>query len=192
MPLEGETGGTRSAIRTDVSTTIKADVSIAINTELKAGVSTLEKNAAQGAGVLLGAKLGGTAGQTSSAARIVASEETMTLHRGVNESSPAFANATNGVVVPRGGTATAAEHNAGNTQSLFTSWTPNVEVAQNYALRPSGNGVVLSTTVPKTSIVPSPSLKNVVLKPSGKYVNEQEVLLKGTIKGCKVQAINLD
>jgi RHS repeat-associated protein len=115
--------------------------------------------------------------------------EMITLFRGVNESHPGFANASEGVAIPRGGSATAAEHNLGNTQSAFTSWTTNPEVATNYALRPDGSGLVLEITVPRSSTFSSPSVKNVVLKQSGQYVNESEVLMQGTVTGAKIRTI---
>ncbi len=113
--------------------------------------------------------------------------ETITLYRGVNESHAGFGNATKGTAVPKGGNATAAQHNAGNTASKYSSWTTNKDVAINYAKRPSGNGVVMSKTVKSSSVVKSPSAKNVVLKQSGKKVNESEVLLKGKVKNAKVE-----
>ncbi|MBO9593975.1 MAG: hypothetical protein J7599_13790, partial [Niabella sp.] len=113
--------------------------------------------------------------------------EMVTVYRGVNESHPGFTDALKGNANPRGGTATAAEHNAGNTSSKFTSWTTNKNVAVNYAKRPSGGGVVMSKTVKASSVVKSPSLKNVVLKQSGKKVNESEFLLKGKVRNANVE-----
>jgi len=84
--------------------------------------------------------------------------ESITLYRGVNESHPGFSNAVDGVAAPRGGLATAAEHNAGNTASNSTSWTTNPDVAKNYALRPNRSGVTLEVTVPTSSTIASPSL----------------------------------
>jgi hypothetical protein len=113
-------------------------------------------------------------------------EETMTLFRGVNENHTGYGVALEGTALPRGGSASPLEHNLGNTESEFTSWTTNREVAVNYALRPKGTGVVLQTTVPNSSTTPSPSLKNVLLKQSGHVVNETEVLLKGAIYGTTI------
>lgn len=116
---------------------------------------------------------------------------TQTLYRGVNSTSPAYENATQGTAVPKGGTATAAEHNMGNTNSNYTSWTTNPEVAKNYALRTSGEGVIMEIEVPTSSTVTSPSVKSVNLKQSpGTIVNESEVLMKGTVTGAKTKIIN--
>ena len=109
-----------------------------------------------------------------------------TLYRGVNESHVGYADALKGKVTPRGGTATAAEHNAGNTNSPFTSWTTNQAVAENYALRPEGGGVVLQTRIPQSKMIKSPNLKQVQLKTSGQIVSESEVLLKGKIDAIKI------
>jgi RHS repeat-associated protein len=133
-----------------------------------------------------GAQSAVTTTTAETTATTTTTEETVTLHRGVNKSSPAFDDALQGNVKPRGGNATPAEHNVGNTKSNYTSWTTDVEVAKNYSLRPDGGGVVLQTNVPVSSTVPSPSLKSVNLKQSpGVVVNEREVLLKGPIKGCQ-------
>jgi RHS repeat-associated protein len=115
--------------------------------------------------------------------------ESITLYRGVNESHPGFSNAVDGVVAPRGGLATAAEHNAGNTASNFTSWTTNPDVAKNYALRPNGSGVTLEVTVPTSSTVASPSLLNIQLRGTKTVVNESEVLLRGRTTGAKVTPV---
>lgn len=122
--------------------------------------------------------------------RNVASNK-ITVSRGVNESSPAFSDAANGTVNPRGGSATPTEHNAGNTQSSYTSWTTNPAVAENSALRPNGSGVVLEKTISTSKITRSPSLKSVNLKQSpGTVVNESEVLLRGKVSGANVRKVN--
>lgn len=114
---------------------------------------------------------------------------TQTLYRGVNSTSPAYENATQGTAIPKGGNATAVEHNGGNTNSPFTSWTTNPEVAKNYALRTSGEGVIMEAEVPISQTVTSPSAKDVVLKQGGGMVNESEVLVKGTFSGATVTPI---
>jgi RHS repeat-associated protein len=116
-------------------------------------------------------------------------DEMIKLYRGVNESHAGFDDAINGVAKAKGGTASAAEHNAGNTNSPFISFTTDPDVAKNFALRPSGNGVVLEVTVPKSTLIKSPSAKDVVLKQSGKVVNESEVLLKEKVKGATVTEV---
>lgn len=119
-----------------------------------------------------------------------ASESSLTLYRGVNKSHPGYENAVEGVAVPRGGTATAAEHNAGNTNSDLTSWTSDPRVAVNYALRPNGSGVVLEMEVPVNSVIASPDAKKVKLIQSGEVVIESEKLLKGVVSGAKTRNIS--
>lgn len=128
-------------------------------------------------------------------AAAASTSETTTVFRGVNQSHAGYNNATKGIVSPRGGTASAAEHNSGNTNSQFTSWTTDPEVAKNFALRGSGTqktspGVVLEVTVPNYSITPSPNTSKVALIQSpGKVVSESEVLLKGLIYGAKTTIV---
>lgn len=136
---------------------------------------------------------GSVAATESSIAKGVAAtasaEGSMTLYRGVNSTSPAYENATQGVAIPKGGTATAVEHNLGNTNSNFTSWTTNPEVAKNYALRTSGEGVIMQAEVPISQTVASPSVKDVILKQGGGMVNESEVLVKGKFSGATTTPI---
>jgi RHS repeat-associated protein len=162
----------------------KADQTVAFfkgNTETKAAIVT--QNVLEVGTALAGAKAG-SGGKAS-----VATEST-TLYRGVNESHPGYSNAVDGVATPRGGTATVAEHNAGNTASPYTSWTTNPEVATNFALRPNGSGVVMELDVPAGSTTASPSAKSVYLKQApGVKVNEAEVLMRGTVTGAKVKKV---
>ena len=126
----------------------------------------------------------------SSSSSSRASVQTTTIYRGVNENHEGYSNATNGTAIPRGGSATAAEHNQGNTLSPFTSWTTNPDVAENFALRPKGSGVVMEATVPVSSTTFSPSVKDVYLKQSpGVKVNESEVLMQGPVTGAKVTPV---
>jgi hypothetical protein len=57
---------------------------------------------------LIGLISPGNKGGTLSSEKV----EMATVHRGINESSPAFSNALKGIVEPKGGNATVAEHNA--------------------------------------------------------------------------------
>src|SRR5690606_16580452 len=53
-------------------------------------------------------------------------EPTIAVWRGVPEGHPGFDNALNGIAVPRGwpgGHANPVAHNAGDTNSIYTSWT---------------------------------------------------------------------
>jgi RHS repeat-associated protein len=114
------------------------------------------------------------------------SPRTMTLYRGVNNSHVAFESAEQGIVVPNGGTATPLQHNTvlGSTLwSPYTSWTTNPAVAENFALRPTGTGVVVKAEVPVSQTVVSPNLKSVLLRQTGTVVSESEVLVKGSVSG---------
>jgi hypothetical protein len=167
----------------------------------QAGVK-LATNDARGAGEITGEIVANTGiiaavGKGMSGKNISpqASAETQTLYRGVNSTSPAFSQAQSGVVKPRGGLlghSNVAKHNSGlngTVNSKFTSWTTNQKVATNYALRTSGNGVVLSQQVPKSSIISSPNTKTVQLIQGGGRVSETEVLLKGTQNNLNVKKI---
>ena len=57
------------------------------------------------------------------------------LFRGVSEDHPAFSNALRGIVKPRGGQASALEHNLGDTLSPFTSWTTDPAIARDFAVK---------------------------------------------------------
>lgn len=119
-------------------------------------------------------------------------QNTVTLYRGVNSTNVAYADALAGVAKPNRSwwqiwksPATPLEHNTVSTlNSPYTSWTTNPAVAENFALRTSGRGVILRTEVPASSVVTSPNLKNVVLIQNGRVVSESEVLLRGVQQGA--------
>ena len=81
------------------------------------------------------------------------------------------------------GKITPLEHNTVTTLgSPYTSWTTDLRVATNFALRPSQHGIVISMRVKRSLIIKSPNTKSVSLVQGGGIVSESEVLLKGTIK----------
>jgi len=120
-------------------------------------------------------------------------EDTITLYRGVNQSNANFAQQSTGVVSANRGwwqfwkpVSTPLEHNiapGGTIFSPYTSWTTNPAVAENFALRPGGSGVVITVQVPSSRIIISPNIKTVILIQGGGEVSESEVLLQGTVKG---------
>ncbi|MBK9628530.1 MAG: hypothetical protein IPO56_12735 [Flavobacteriales bacterium] len=127
-----------------------------------------------------------TTSTTAPLLQVAATQETTLLYRGVNNSHVAFAEAELGIVRANGGTATPLQHNTvpgATLWSPFTSWTTNPAVAENFALRPNGSGVVIQAEVPLSQTVMSPNLKSVLLKQSGNIVSESEVLVGGTVKG---------
>ncbi|OHT43947.1 DUF6443 domain-containing protein [Flavobacterium tructae] len=120
-------------------------------------------------------------------------EGSTTLYRGVNSTSPAYENATQGIAKPRGGNATALEHNTVTTESNYTSWTANPDVAENFALRTSGEGVVLTADIPNSQLVKSPNTKSVnLVQAPGTVVSESETLAKGIVKGASVKTVKLE
>jgi hypothetical protein len=55
------------------------------------------------------------------------------LYRGVSTASPAYDDAVQGIVKPRGGSASMEAHHEGNTDSIYTSWTTSKQTALSYA-----------------------------------------------------------
>lgn len=120
---------------------------------------------------------------------------TTTIYRGVNGSHASFAAQSTGIVKPnnqwwqfwKGGGSTPFEHNAvpgGTLNSPYTSWTTDVRVAENFALRPGRTpGVLIEAQVPTSRLVTSPNIKNVSLIQGGGVVSESEVLIRGTVRG---------
>jgi hypothetical protein len=83
---------------------------------------------------------------------------------------PAYQDALNGNATPRGGDASALEHNLGDTNSPFTSWTTDPEIAQDFA---GPDGVILriaNAAGPGYGPVASPDL-----------FGESEVLIQGNV-----------
>jgi RHS repeat-associated protein len=109
-------------------------------------------------------------------------ERTVLLHRGVPEGHPGYEAATLGNAYPRGGNATALEHNMGDTQSQFTSWTRTWSVAESAALNSyfgeTGRGVVLTARIPLSRIVKSEDVHE-----------EDEVLVRGPVIGASVRYV---
>lgn len=131
-------------------------------------------------------KVGGTKAITTK-------EATTTLYRGVNSTSPAYSQAIEGTAIPRGGKATPLEHNTLTTESPYTSWSSNPAVAENFALRTSGEGVILTADIPNNQLVQSPNLKSVNLVQSpGTIVSESETLVEGAVTGANVKKVKLE
>lgn len=90
---------------------------------------------------------------------------------------------------------TPLDHNAvknGTLNSPYTSWTTNYDVAENFALRGTGNGVVLEVQVPRSQIIESPNIYKVqLIQKSDIVVSESEILLKGKIVTPNVKEVTL-
>jgi len=93
-------------------------------------------------------------------------------YRGVAMTNPQYQDALHGIAKPRGGPATPAEHNDGDTQSEFTSWTTDWHVALEKAMDRDmgGAGVILQKDFDAIIIVLSPDA----------YF-ESEVLVRGLV-----------
>ena len=76
---------------------------------------------------------------------------------------------------PKGGLATPFEHNRGNNNSVYTSWTVSPWVANSFATNQgkTDNGVVLIKRFHISETTPSPD-----------FMNQGEVLIKGIVKGA--------
>jgi len=59
-----------------------------------------------------------------------------------------------------------------DTKSDKTSWTTDKRVAENCALRPKGDGVILEKTVPKSQTISSPNAKSKFKTSPGEIISE--------------------
>lgn len=99
------------------------------------------------------------------------------VYRGVATDHPGYADALEDVANPRSPDAltTAAEHNAGNTLSPFTSWTHDPAIAARYA-GPDGAVIRVPTGTP-------PPVAKFEWSPDVFY--ESEVLIRGPVTGAQ-------
>lgn len=90
------------------------------------------------------------------------------------------------------------EHNTiqdATLNSVFTSCTMNPLVAENYALRDRiipdtlSSGVVLEAQIPVSRTFPSPDAFTIRHPISGQVLPEQELLVRGVIRGAKVRMV---
>jgi hypothetical protein len=98
----------------------------------------------------------------------------------VAKDSLPYPDALQGRAVPRGGPASPAEHNEGNTDSEFTSWITDPQVAREKALDKDigGRGVVLEKDFDAARLVRSPDA----------YF-ESEVLIRGLVTVARVTEV---
>lgn len=121
------------------------------------------------------AVLGGEEGATLAANELAGNTEVeASLYRGVAHTHPGYENALRGAAHPRGGAATAAEHNAGNTLSEYTSWTTDPSVASDMSY-PGGVMLRIPRSAVEDRIVVSPDV-----------YDEAEVLIRGPVTGAEV------
>jgi hypothetical protein len=113
----------------------------------------------------------------------LATEEEVTIYRGVHCQHPALAEARAGAALPGdvNGSVTPEQHNDGgySERSPYTAWTTRKEVADYYARRRTGgSGVILTKTVRRSDLIPSPDT-----------MNEGEVFLRGEVSGCVAEEV---
>ncbi|WP_177176971.1 RHS repeat-associated core domain-containing protein [Faunimonas pinastri] len=122
------------------------------------------------------------AGTVPSVAAAETAEEGITLYRGVDAAHPGYSNAINGVANPVGGDASIAEHVfGGNTASEYTSWTTDFSVAEGFATKESGSGVVIWKTFPSNSVIASPG--------NAAAMGESEFLVPGPVTGADTMRV---
>ncbi|MGH9169876.1 MAG: hypothetical protein ACRD0Z_03240 [Acidimicrobiales bacterium] len=92
------------------------------------------------------------------------------LFRGVASDHPAYPDALNGDAFPRGGDANALEHNLGDTNSSFTSWTTDANIAKEFA---GSDGAILR--------IPNAAGSGYSLLTSPDLFGESEVLVQGNV-----------
>lgn len=93
-------------------------------------------------------------------------------YRGVAEGHIYYQEALRGIARPRGGQSTPALHNQGFTDSEFTSWTTDYQVAWKKAIESdvNGRGIILQKDFDVTELVSSPDA-----------FGELEVLVRGIV-----------
>ncbi|MFJ3229355.1 hypothetical protein ACIPJS_39515, partial [Streptomyces sp. NPDC086783] len=108
-------------------------------------------------------------------------EGTEFIYRGVRGGHPEANAASRGESIPWGGHGNVASHNMGNNRSIFTSWTTDLQTAENYARadevagRP---GHVLRVRVQ--------DVRNQLVRSPNYFSGEKEVLVRGILKGAHV------
>lgn len=97
------------------------------------------------------------------------------VYRGVATNHPDYKNALMGIATPIGGHNDPKRHNLGNTNSIFTSWSLDRNIANYYANRSGTPGVVLVYRVSPDRMVPSPD-----------FFHQREVLIPGIVTGATI------
>ena len=108
----------------------------------------------------------------------------ITLYRGVSEGSIVpgqYEQALLGNAFPIGGHSDPVLHSAGNTNSIFTSWTTSPAIAKEFATQLESNGVVLQAAFPISRTI-SPNTRTAR--------QEKEVLVIGPVTGASVRHVS--
>jgi hypothetical protein len=98
-------------------------------------------------------------------------EPLVEVYRGVNANHPDIELARGGIARAPGGHSDPVLHSAGNTDSIFTSWTTSLSQARMRADLAGPGGVVLQDQVPLSA-----------MQRSGVFPNEEEFLRVGAIR----------
>lgn len=101
-------------------------------------------------------------------------------YRGVAEGHIYYQEALHGIARPRGGAATVAEHNGGNTESGYTSWTTSYQITRKKALESDfeGHGVVLQKDFDLAQLIPFPDV-----------YGESEWFVFGIVNGASIKEV---
>jgi len=106
-------------------------------------------------------------------------DDHITLYRGVSDTHPGYKNAIKGIAIPRGGHSDPGLHNSHDTKSIFTSWSTERWVAEDWALdNKTNHGIVLEKRFKRSSFVGSPDASG-----------ESEVLVPGIVVGAKPSVV---
>ncbi|MGW5846550.1 polymorphic toxin-type HINT domain-containing protein [Streptomyces sp. NPDC055254] len=102
------------------------------------------------------------------------------LYRGVTNNHYKLAEARAGISEPRGGHSDPVAHSGDNTESVFTSWSPDLETAREFS-EEFGSAGALVLRIPRSAIDPSR------MRVAGQRgLEELEVLIEGRVTGCQV------
>ncbi|MFJ3927541.1 polymorphic toxin-type HINT domain-containing protein [Streptomyces sp. NPDC090022] len=102
------------------------------------------------------------------------------LYRGVTNNHYKLAEARAGIAEPRGGHSDPIAHSGDNTESVFTSWSPDLETAREFSEEFGSTGALV-LRIPRSAIDPSR------MRVAGQRgLEELEVLIEGRVTGCQV------
>ncbi|MET9346695.1 ricin-type beta-trefoil lectin domain protein [Streptomyces termitum] len=102
------------------------------------------------------------------------------LYRGVTNNHYKLAEARAGIAEPRGGHSDPIAHSGDDTESVFTSWSPDLETAREFSEEFGSTGALV-LRIPRSAIDPSR------MRVAGQRgLEELEVLIEGRVTGCQV------
>ncbi|MEU8238903.1 LamG-like jellyroll fold domain-containing protein [Actinoplanes missouriensis] len=102
------------------------------------------------------------------------------LYRGITNNHYKLAEAKAGIAEPLGGPSDPVAHSGGKTDSVFTSWSPDLETAREFS-EDFGSRGALVLRIPRSAIDPSR------MRVAGQRgLEELEILIEGRVTGCQV------